>query len=93
MVGLDAYDVVGVNFRPHAQIGKTFAEIVDGDLVAKVAQLRCRLMNARKVVDVLILSDFDDHSIRMQTQSGEQVFRVAVEKFLILETVGACVDE
>ena len=50
-------------------------------------------MNARKVVDVLILSDFDDHSIRMQTQSGEQVFRVAVEKFLILETVGACVDE
>ncbi len=86
-------DVVGVDFRPHAQIGEAFAQIVDGDLVAEAAQLRDRLVDAGEVVDVLVLCNFDDHPIRIQAQLGEQVSRAAVEKTFILKAVGAGIDE
>ena len=57
-------DVVGPDFGPHAQIGETFAEVVDGDPVAEAAVMRQRLLHVRIVVDALILGEFDHHTAR-----------------------------
>ena len=64
--------------RPHAQVGKALAQIVDGDLEAPSAILVDGLFNARQIGNLLILGQLDDDAVRRQPQLGKQLTGLAI---------------
>ena len=76
-------DELGPHFRPHAQVGKTFTEIVDGNLEAAPAKMQQPFMYPGQIGDLLILGQLDDHPIRGNSQVVQQTTGLAVHQALV----------
>jgi len=86
-------DELGAQLGPHAQVGKAFTEVVDGDAVAQAPVVQQGIAQGGKVVDLLVLGDFDDDAARGQAQTAQQVHGGAVAKARVAQGGGAGIDE
>ena len=86
-------DVFGAQLGPHAQVGKTLAEIVDGDLEAAPAIVQQGLLDTRHIRDLLVLGQLDDDTVRGDAQFAEQLTRLTVHHPVIEQAARRDIDE
>ena len=79
--------------RPHTQVGKAFAQIVDGDLETPPAIVLNGLLDTRQIGNLLILGQLDDDAVRRQPQLGKQLTGLAIHHPRVEQGAGRGIEE
>src|SRR5574343_1937363 len=86
-------DELRPQFGPHAQVGKAFAEIVDGYLETASTIMQQGFDNARHVRDLLVFGQFEHDAIRRNAEFAEQIPGMAIHQAGIEQATWRDVEE
>lgn len=86
-------DELRTQFRPHAQVGKTLAEIVDGNLEAAAAIVLQSFVDARQIGHLLVFRQFQHQAVGRQAQFLQQRLGLPVHQLRVEQAARRDVEE
>lgn len=87
------FDVFRAQFRPQAQTRKPLPQIVDGNLKADGAIVKCRFAQHRIIVGRLAFGQLDDEALRIQADALDEADGFVVPGIRLGETFRADIQE
>jgi len=80
-------DELGAQLRPHTQVGKTLAQIINGELKATPPVLVEHFLNTGHIGNLLVFGQFDHDPVGRNAQFAKQIAHLAIAHAFVEQAI------